>query len=247
MIIPAMMMQIEPPTADSYRIYDILAQFPSTQDMPSLHIVVDGVTLADSATVYGLWLRRAEWRYLQSKLQHYYDGTTQEEIQGGYIFAEWADFIARNGQNLKRMIDALYSEYNPIENYNMREQGATGTKQDSHRTTPHGKIKVENTPYQTGINSAGDGAQTGKTETITSYLDNADSETTYDNTMSIKDNDDLPESGYHKGEQHYLKRSGNIGVTTSAQMIEQELNLRTVDLIDDFVKRFFDKYCYYVG
>ncbi len=246
MIFPAMMMQIEPPTADSYRIYDILSQFPSTQDMPSLHIVVDGETLADSATVYGLWLRRAEWRYLQSKLQHYYDGTTQEEIIGGYIFAEWSDFIARNGQNLKRMIDALFSEYNPIENYNMREQSATGTKQDSHRTTPHGAITVENTPYQTGINSTGDGAQTGKSITETSY-ENADSETTYDNTMSIKNNDDLPETGFHRGEQHYLKRSGNIGVTTSAQMIEQELNLRTVDLIDDFVKRFFDKYCYYVG
>lgn len=246
MIIPEMIAQVEPPTADSYRIYDILAQFPSTQDMPSLHIVVDGVTLADSATVYGLWLRRAEWRYMQSKLQHYYDGTTQEEITGGYIFAEWADFITRNGQNLKRMIDALYSEYNPIENYNMREQGANGVKQDKHRTTPHGKIKIENTPYQTGINSTGDGAQTGKTVTETSY-ENADSETEYDNSMSIKNNDDLQETGYHRGEQHYLKRSGNIGVTTSAQMIEQELNLRTVDLIDDFVKRFFDKYCYYVG
>lgn len=241
-----MLLQIEPPTADSYRIYDILAQFPSTQDMPSLHIVVDGVTLADSATVYGLWLRRAEWRYLQSKLQHYYDGTTQAEITGGYIFAEWADFIARNGQNLKRMIDALYSEYNPIDNYNMVEQGATGTKQDSHRTTPHGTIKIENTPYQTGINSTGDGAQTGKSITETTY-ENVDSETTYDNTMTIKNNEDLPETGFHRGEQHYLKRSGNIGVTTSAQMIEQELNLRTVDLIDDFVKRFFDKYCYYVG
>lgn len=247
MIFPAMMMQIEPPTADSYRIYDILAQFPSTQDMPSLHIVVDGETLADSATVYGLWLRRAEWRYLQSKLQHYYDGTTQEEIQGGYIFAEWADFIARNGQNLKRAITAMTAEYNPIDNYNMVEQGATGVKQDKHRTKPHGKIKVENTPYQTGINSTGDGAQTGKTETITSYLDNADSETEYDNTMSIKNNDDETETGYHKGEQHYLKRSGNVGTTRTQTMIENEISVRKHDLIDEFVKRFFDKYCYYVG
>lgn len=246
MILPAMIARTEPPTADSYRIYDILAQFPSPRDMPSLHIVVDDVTLADSAMIYGLWIRRAEWRYTQSRLQHYYDGTTGAEITGGYIFAEWSDYIARNGQNLKRMIDALYSDYNPIDNYNMVEQGATGTKQDAHRTTPHGTITVENTPYQAGINSTGDGAQVGKTVSETSYT-NADSETTYDNTMSINNNDDQPDRGYHRAEQHYLKRSGNIGVTTSAQMITQELQLRVVDLISDFVKRFFDKYCYYVG
>ena len=128
----------------------------------------------------------------------------------------------------------------------MVEQGATGTKQDKHRTTPHGKITNTSSAYQTGINSTGDGALTGKTVTDTEYT-NADSETEYDNTMTIKNNDDVAESGYHKGEQHYLKRSGNIGVTTSAQMIEQELKLRVVDLIADFVKRFFDSYCYFVG
>ena len=247
MIIPnLLMMQCEPETYDEYRVYDILLLYHEKGITPDLEIEVNGETLADYNTVLGLWIKRQDWIYRQSKLQHSLIPETGEELYGGYIFSEWQNFIARNGENLKRMIDALYADYNPIENYNMREQGATGTKQDAHRTTPHGEIQVDTTPFATGINSTGDGAQVGKTTTTTSYTD-ADSETTYDNTMSIKDNDDTAESGYHRGEQHYLKRSGNIGVTTSAQMIEQEIKLRIVDLIADFVKRFFDSYCYYVG
>ena len=238
--------EILKPTVDKYRVYDILMMYHEKGITPNLAIVVNETTLADYNTVLGLWVKRQDWIYCQSKLQHVVIPETGEELHGGFIFSDWLNFIARNGENLKRMIDALYADYNPIENYNMREQSADGTKQDSHTTTPHGKITVETTPYATGINSTGDGAQMGKTTTTTSYTD-ADSEITYDNTMSIKDNDDNSESGYHKGEQHYLKRSGNIGVTTSAQMITQELELRVVDLIADFVKRFFDQYCYYVG
>ena len=33
-----------------------------------------------------------------------------------------------------------------------------------------------------------------------------------------------------------LTRSGNIGVTTSQQMLESELELRKVDLVNDFFK-----------
>lgn len=247
MIIPNLLiMQCEPETYDEYRVFDILMLYHEKGITPNLEIAVNGETLADYNTVLGLWVKRQDWIYRQSKLQHVVIPETGEELHGGFIFSEWLNFIARNGENLKRMIDALYAEYNPIENYNMREQGATGTKQDKQTTTPNGTITIETTPYATGINSTGAGAQTGKTSTTTMY-NGANSETTYGNTMTIKNNDDLIETGFNKGEQHYLKRSGNIGVTTSAQMIEQELKLRVVDLIAEFVKRFFDSYCYYVG
>lgn len=247
MIFPAICLQMPSDTTTQHRVYDILidSEISSTDNI--LQIVVDNETIADNALILDLWILRQDWIYTQSKLQHYYNATTGTEISGGYIFAEWANFIARNGENLKRMIDAMYSDYNPIDNYNMVEQGATGIKQDAHRTTPHGEVTVETTPFATGINSVGDGAQTGKTTTSTHYTD-ADSETTYDNTMSIKNNEDETEIGYHRGEQHYLKRSGNVGTTQTQTMIENEIMLRKKnDLIADFVKRFFDKYCYFVG
>lgn len=246
MIIPAICPMIPTETTTQHRVYDILIDSGISHADTTLQIVVDGDTIADNATVLDLWILRQDWIYTQSKLHHYQNAQTGDEIAGGYIFAEWGNFIARNGENLKRAIAALSAEYNPIDNYNMVEQGATGTKQDAHRTTPHGTITNTTRMYQTGINSTGDGAETGKTQTDTTYT-GADSETTYDNTMSIKNNDDVPETGYHRGEQHYLKRSGNVGTTQTQTMIENEILLRKHDLIAEFVKRFFDTYCYFVG
>lgn len=242
---PMMERMTEKPHRTAYRIYDIVTQF-SGNDFPDLRITVDGDTIATSEEVRVLWYKYTEWIYSQSDLQHFMIADTQQEIMGGYIFAEWQLFVQRNGVNLKRMLDALFAEYDPISNYDMIEQGADGEKQDAHRVTPSGKVTVTNTPYATGVNSSGDGAKLGKSVTETTY-ENSESETSYDNTMSIKNNHDQPETGYHHATQHYLKRSGNIGVTTSAQMIAGELELRVVDLLSDFVKRFFDQYCYYVG
>lgn len=231
-------------TTTQHRVYDIIKNSGVLDSDNVLQIVVSGETLADYYTVLDLWLKRAEWFYNQSKLQHY--ELHGEEITGGYIFAEWGFYIARNGQNLKRAIDAMKAEYNPIDNYNMVEQGADGEKIDNVRTTPHGTITNTTTPYQTGINSTGDGAQTGKTTTETTY-NNADSETEHDNTLSIPDNDGGTVSGFHTGKQHYFKRSGNVGTTQTQTMIENEILLRKHDIIADFVKRFFDTYCYFVG
>lgn len=246
MIIPAICPIMQDETTTQHRVYDILIDSGISHADTTLQIVVDGDTIADNATILDLWILRQDWIYTQSKLHHYQNAQTQEEIAGGYIFAEWGNFIARNGENLKRAIAAMSAEYNPIDNYNMIEQGATGTKQDKHRTTPHGTITNTTRMYQTGINSTDDGAETGKTQTDTTYT-GADSETEYDNTLAIKNNDDVPETGYHRGEQHYLKRSGNIGTTQTQTMIENEILLRKHDIIAEFVKRFFDTYCYFVG
>ena len=45
---------------------------------------------------------------------------------------------------------------------------------------------------------------------------------------------------------HNLTREGNIGVTTSAQMITQELELRIYNLFYEIVKGFVERYCFYL-
>lgn len=233
-------------TSTTHRIYDILKDSGITSSDTTLQISVNNEILADNATILDLWILRQDYFYNQSKLHHVVNPETGEELQGGYIFSEWGKFIARNGVNLYRAIEAMRAEYNPIDNYNMTEQGADGEKIDNVRTTPHGKITNTTTPYQTGINSTGNGAQTGKSTTETTYT-NADSETEHDNTLSIPDNDGGTVTGFHTGKQHYFKRSGNVGTTQTQTMIENEILLRKHDLIAEFVKRFFDEYCYYVG
>lgn len=238
-MIPPIMTPPEPPTSDDYRVFDILQESGIADTDNILQITVDGEEIVDYITVYNLWTKRQDYVYSQSKLNHFY--LRGEEIDGGYIFADWSDFIARNGENLVRMLAALYSTYNPISNYDMIEKSVDGETLDEIETTPSGKTITKS--YAAGLNSSGDGALTGKNETS---FENAKSTTSPKNTKSVTlDSETL--ANVHKATQHILTRSGNIGVTTSAQMITQEIELRVVDLIDDFVKRFFDKYTRYVG
>lgn len=48
---------------------------------------------------------------------------------------------------------------------------------------------------------------------------------------------------FSNGTQHLLTRSGNIGVTTSAQMITGELEMRRINLLQEYVKGFVSMFC----
>lgn len=240
-MIPPIMTPPEPPTTDDYRVFDIIAEYQRRKgQLPPLDIKdSENNTIADTADIFPLWIKYGDFIYSQSKLV--VSVVENEPLGGGYIFAEWENFCARNADNLKRMIDALFSTYNPISNYDMIEKSVDGETLDEIETTPSGKTITKS--YAAGLNSSGDGALTGKNETS---FENAKSTTSPKNTKSVTlDSETL--ANVHKATQHILTRSGNIGVTTSAQMITQEIELRVVDLIDDFVKRFFDKYTRYVG
>lgn len=237
--------KVENPHRITRRVHDIMHDADVFENLDlHLDIVVDNTTIATQSEILNLWLKYSEFLYTQSDLVHFNDGM-HGEIEGGYIFAEWNLYNARNGVNLKRTMDALFSEYNPINNYDMIEESADGKKQDKHKTTPHGTITNTATATHAGIDTVDNGGLVGQTTTTTEYT-NADTETTYDNTKSMEF-DSTTHAGYHTATEHFLKRSGNIGVTTSAQMITQEIELRVVDLLSDYVKRFFRQYCYYVG
>lgn len=200
--------------------------------------------IVSNEEILDLWLQRGEWIYSQSDLQHYI--IEGRELEGGYIFAEWKTYVSRCGQNLQKLLAALDKEYNPLNNYDLTEQAADGEKRDSHSTTPTGTITVETTPFATGLNSTGDGAQTGKTTTETSYQ-NASTTTDYTNTKTIPDNEGQQVTGFHTASQHFLRRFGNIGVKGNAQLIAEEWDIRYREAVREFVDRFFAHYCYYVG
>ena len=43
------------------------------------------------------------------------------------------------------------------------------------------------------------------------------------------------------------KKSGNVGVTTSQQMIKQELELRKMTWVSDIIFKFIKYYCILIG
>ena len=140
----------------------------------TLGITVDDSQIATHGMIYTLWCKYTDFIYSQSDLRHF-TAPNGDIVEGGYIVTEWGLFVQRNGENLKRMIDALFSEYNPISNYDMVEIRGQGEKQDKITTTPHGTVTNTTTTQKTGLQSAGDGVQTDKITGETSYT-NADTE-----------------------------------------------------------------------
>ena len=120
----------------------------------------------------------------------------------------WSHF----GQPWTRAYNALVTEYMPLENYNMVETEVNEITDDS-TTDVTGSATNNNTTVSSAKNVYGYNTSTAvpsETESINTGQ-NTDVKTDYDNTRNI---------------DRELHRSGNIGVTTSQQMLESELKLR---------------------
>ncbi len=133
-----------------------------------------------------------------------------------------------------RVYNAERANYNPIENYDRMEQwtdNANGTRNVSSRSTDSGSVQNSGTDLAlvAGYNSE---QLTKSGETDSSSISTNNSTTTGNGT------EENANSLVHSGRVH-----GNIGVTTSQQMLEQELELapkiNTYNvIINDFKQRF---------
>ena len=141
--------------------------------------------------------------------------------------------------NLKSQLDVMQEVYNPIENYDNNEESTTTIGQ-----------KEEN--FKKGTNT--DKTEVGKgqittTSDVTSYESNtfadADKVTTDESarttTTTLGERTDIRTEKEHI--DTFKKRiHGNIGVTTSQQMIESELELRKRNVITEYLTEFATMY-----
>ena len=132
---------------------------------------------------------------------------------------------------------ALTAVYNPINNYSMTESGEdtrtnTGTQSTSEERSGTEKETPNLTNTTTGENNSSGGlygfnsAESVPSDTTHGTNTNTNTQsgtvnTDTSGTTSSTRTDDLTEKSVHT-----FERSGNIGVTTSQQMIESELELR---------------------
>ena len=154
-------------------------------------------------------------------------------VSDGQLTPETASVIAMsilavNGRNWSKLWDTLNLDYNPIENYRMTEtEQARGENTASDTETIFGSSENSgegqastsgnNATNVFGFNSENAvGADTGTTDTETS--------STQSTTVSTNETRETENSGTTTNERT-LTRSGNIGVTTSQQMIESERSL----------------------
>lgn len=141
--------------------------------------------------------------------------------------------------NLKSQLDVMKSTYNPIENYDSNEETITtiGVKEENFK-------KGKNTD----TTEVGQGQITTKSD-VTSYESNtfadADKVTTDESarttTTTLGERTDIRTEKEHIDK--FEKRiHGNIGVTTSQQMIESELELRKRNVVIEYLTEFATMY-----
>lgn len=156
--------------------------------------------------------------------------------------------------NWNKLADSLFADYNPINNYDMTEDKTIKRKTDmkvstSSNTDSESSESNNSTVSNTGSVSSNDN-ETQKYAGFNSDSPQVATETnrngSQSETRSGTQSETKSGSGYesHSGsnettgaltdnvEEESLNRSGNIGVTTSQQMIQSEIELRKHNLID---------------
>lgn len=138
----------------------------------------------------------------------------------------WETFFLAKDYEIKRLYSAMTTEYNPLENYNKTETSTTNTESN---------INGENTT--TSLND------TVNTLEKTTY--NSDSLHTSEKTTTKPS--DLKTTGLTESEnkvEYENKTSGNIGVTTSQQMLKSEYEIRLIGIYELLTKWFINNFAY---
>lgn len=139
----------------------------------------------------------------------------------------WAD---REQATFQRWVDALAIEYAPLENYDRMENWTDTLDSDgTSRTTGTNDTSTSGT-VTTDV-SAYDSSSYQPKDKVTSS-ETIDNDTTENNTST------LDNTGVHAGRIH-----GNIGVTTSQQMLEAELDLGYWNIYSRITDMFLKEFC----
>ena len=239
-------------------------QVPPTFYRMNLESSTAGTDMYDEFTVIHALLLYSDFDIIC-----YATNTTDQDYQ--LFYGQWSHYLNMHLKDLQRIYDAAYAQYNPIENYNMLEQGLDGRKEDKTEkqvepsgttqvtSTHQGTETLTDTAYKNALGSgSGDGVQTDKTvskrdpslltDTVTtSYTGAKTTDTTTPTNSQSGSFDGQTYSGYHDLTEHRLKRAGNIGSMSTQNMINQEWEIRSRQLLTEFIQQFIDMFGFYVG
>lgn len=155
--------------------------------------------------------------------------------------------------NWKKLYDTTVLEYNPIENYDRMEdwtdtddETSTSARDNTRNTTNTVKStstnEVMNSVNVTDQNTAFNAGLTDHAKQITNGDTTENGSIT--NTETGKDTENESVNGGRTGKHTRTGRAhGNIGVTTSQQMIQSERDLVVFNLYDVIAESFIENFC----
>lgn len=204
-------------------------------------VVYDGDTLFTNKDVFDVFAYNySSYSCIVSTV---YQATT------AYFINLWTAYVNETVYMLKRQLEAITADYNPIDNYNMTEKAADGRKvgKMTDTTTPTGGTETETENKVFGLNSGATGANSDTVKTTVKPLQGTKTETEHTATNDQTGTVGSDTVSGHEVTEHVLTRSGNIGVTTNATMVSQEYELRKINVLKDYVKQFAAQYLYSIG
>jgi len=170
-------------------------------------------TMTISATWFDAYAAGVD---LQFKHDYYCKNLLPIYTNIGDVVADVQTFLNSNAYKIEGLYQSTIQEYSMIENYDMEEtQTNTGNVTTNSSTT----------------------AGTTVTNNVSTYND--DTLRTKDN--SVNSGTDTATATVTDATGHTLRRHGNIGVTTSQQMIESERKLINVEfckIVSDMINEF---------
>ena len=170
-------------------------------------------TMTISATWFDVYAAGVD---LQFKHDYYCKNLLPIYTNIGDVVADVQTFLNSNAYKIEGLYQSTIQEYSMIENYDMEEiQTNTGNVTTNSSTT----------------------AGTTVTNNVSTYND--DTLRTKDN--SVNSGTDTATATVTDATGHTLRRHGNIGVTTSQQMIESERKLINVEfckIVSDMINEF---------
>lgn len=167
-----------------------------------------------------------------------------------YLQANIENWFSRMYEQFKRSYEALYSDYNPIENYDRHEDWSDS---ESASMSTSESVSTSESSSASGHDSTSDSSSNSMTNDISAAnqlngftpdtasngvsAGRSTSDTNNQTTTAAK-SDRINASNNERFSKHSGRLHGNIGVTTTQQMIESELQLRKYDIYQEIANMF---------
>ena len=142
-------------------------------------------------------------------------------------------------KNLKSQLDVMKATYNPLENYDSNEESTstTGAKEENFKKGAN----TDTTEVGQGIITTTSDTTTYDSSNFTNVGKDTTDEAARTTTTKLGERSDTRTEKEHIDK--FSKRiHGNVGVTTSQQMIESELELRKRNIVTEYLKDFATMY-----
>ena len=227
----------------------------------SLAVVYQSQVLIDHNYVYDYFQNKYnDWKYVELNLSDDSSSTLNNIFR---IYNE------HNSFNLYKQIEAINLKYEPLENYRGFEKTTNTYGAKNSKVTNSGKDSIEFQNQSSGTDSEqttfGEQFEISSNKIVPYNQSNSESSNETDNrkngyvdtnatTYGKKVVQSTTNAHGHiistKDSEykdiHELEKYGNLGVTTSQQMLESELNLRKRNIYNEYLDRFIHEYCFYI-